>query len=193
MYFCFSCQVFLVRPHDLLLIQLWRSLVWGVREETDWRTHLDAGWMPDHPWRPTEAEGQRSGSIREWGGGISDYSPAVLPSEMCLRSDADCEKAAKYANASCSLFFFISHFSLYFFPHVFIWTPGRNDSAAERNNGGLCAVIAGWRGDALLALLAGAGLSTHHVFTQRLHLVCVSGAHSYKHKGESIQPRGTFT
>lgn len=33
----------------------------------------------------------------------------------------------------------------------------------------------------MLALLAGPGLSAHHVFTQRLHLVRVSGARFYKY------------
>lgn len=45
----------------------------------------------------------------------------------------------------------------------------------------------------MLALLAGPGLSAHHVFTQRLHLVRVSGARFYKHEGESMQPRDVFT
>lgn len=45
----------------------------------------------------------------------------------------------------------------------------------------------------MLALLAGPGLSAHHVFTQRLHLVCVSGAPFYKYKGESIEPGDAFT
>lgn len=63
----------------------------------------------------------------------------------------------------------------------------------RRNKRSLCAVIAGWQGDAVLALLAGPGLSSHHVFTQRLHLVCVSGAHFDQYEGGSIQPGDVFT
>lgn len=85
------------------------------------------------------------------------------------------------------LFLFL--ISLHFFFHVCVYlnsSPGRNDSAARRNKRFLCAVFAGWQGDAVLALLAGPGPGPHHVFTQRLHLVCVSGAHSWKYTGESM-------
>lgn len=60
----------------------------------------------------------------------------------------------------------------------------------RRNKRSLCAVVAGWQGDAVLALLAGPGLSSHHVFTQRLHLVCVSGAHFDQYKGGIHTTRG---
>lgn len=47
----------------------------------------------------------------------------------------------------------------------------------EQSKWGLCVVIAGWQGDAVLALLAGPGPSAYCVFTQRLCLDCVSRAH----------------
>lgn len=122
-------------------------------------------------------------------GGISDDS-AVLPSETCLRSgSARIQTVRKQSNMRMVLsVLFCCSFLSTFFPRVYLnSSPGRNDSAAKRNKWSLCSVIAGWQGDAVLALLAGPGLSTHHVFTQRLHLVCVSGAHSYKYKGESIR------
>lgn len=59
---------------------------------------------------------------------------------------------------------------------------GKNDSmlilsSRTRHKWSLCVVIAGWQGDAVLALLAGLGPCADCVFTQRLRLDGVSGTH----------------
>lgn len=165
--------------------EICRSQRRGDRLADTLRQRLDARLIPGDRLRMRVKGLAASGGGGEWGGG----GFLMTQQQFCLqkRVSAQTQTVRKQPTMRMplSLLFWIL-ISLSFFPPTCVYlnsSPGRNESAEKRSKRSLCAVIAGWQGDAVLALLAGPGPRTHHVFTQRLHLVCVSGAHSYKYKG----------